>query len=272
MTTVALTETLTVFTLVLGFYFFFKWFKLEKIIYIVLSGVFFAYAGITRPTYQLLFGIFIFIFIVGYPYLRAYKKKLMTSVIALGISSFIIMGSLFYMNHKKFNYIGLTPIMGLNLCNKTVSVLERIPNEHKNVKEVLIKYRNKKLLSESSSHKGYNYIWQKGAISELKTVTSLELVELSNYLKDIHLSLIFKAPRPYFKEVGTAIAYYWLPHIKDESTFGSKTLFVIYVLIHFSLMFIFFLLLCFMLGMVISSFLFKDKCKFFNKMMNFSYF
>lgn len=265
MTTVALTESLTVFTIVFGFYFLFKWFKQGKVLYIGLSAVFFAYAAITRPTYQLIFFVFVFILIMGFPFFKVYKKKFVSSVLAIGISSLIIIGSLFYINYKKFNYIGLTPIIGFNLCNKTVSVLERLPNKYETVKKVLIKHRNKQLIKEFSSHTGHNYIWQKDAIPELKSVTSLEIVDLSNYLKDLHLSLIIKAPRPYFKEVSSAIAGYWLPYIKTESIFGSKILMLIYVLIHFSLMISFFLLLSFLFGNLITSFILKGSYKFFKK-------
>lgn len=265
MTTKAVSESLTVFTLVFGLFFLFKWLKQTKILYIVLSSLLFAYSAITRPTYQLILFVFIFIFIIGFPYFKEYKKKFISSVIAVGISSVIIIGSLFYINYTKFNYFGLTYLIGFNLCNKTVSTIDRLPDEYKLVKSTLIKYRNKKLLEEYSSHKGYNYIWDENAIPDLKADTNLDLADLSDYMKDLNLNLIINSPRRYIKEVGSSMAYHWLPYIKSESFFGSKIVLLVFIFIHFFLIISFFLSLILMFGLVFVSLFYKRKCKIINK-------
>ncbi len=261
-TTLAMSETLTAFLLVYGFFFLFYWLLKEKYLFLILSALFFGYVAITRPTYQIIGVLFVFIFICSLPILKVYKKKMLYSILAIGMISSIFVGSIIYNNYQKFNFVGVTPLFGFNLSTKTTFVIDRLPEKYAEVKDILIYYRNKDFL-ETSDHNARMYIWD--AIPDLEKATGLDLSELSNYMKELNLDLIKRAPQPYMREVGASIASYWLPYVQVESFFGMKILQFIYVLIHFIVFGGFFLLLVFMMGLIFVSIFFKNQFQFFEK-------
>lgn len=262
MITSASTELLTTFSLVLCIYFWFLWLTKRNLVFAILSTIFGGYAAITRPTYQLLFFIFLFIFITLFPLIKQYRKFFFKFLVIFGIGSFMIIGSLIYTNNQKFGYKGLTPLFGFNLSTKTVPVIDFIPDSEFEIKQVLLKYRNDDLLNESS-HKAYNFIW--GAIPELKETTQLDMAELSNKMKDINLDLIIKKPMSYAREVGHSTASFWLPYKEKDSTFEMGSLEIIFSFIHFVLMGVYFLLLISLVGYIVSNFFIKGSYTLFDE-------
>ena len=140
-----LSETLTEAILVAAFVSFIFWHLTKRTIWILLSAASIGYAGLTRPTYQLLALAVVGWFVVArllLPMIQSRWRDLAKASLILVTSSILIIGGYAYFNYRSFGYFGITPILGLSLSQKTVHVLERLPDEHALVREVLIKARN----------------------------------------------------------------------------------------------------------------------------------
>jgi len=208
-----MSENFTTFTLVIGFVFFIKGFLSKNNIYLILSGLFWGFSALIRPTFQLLvFPILLVIFL----YLFIYEKKGigLTIINTIKQSIFLLIGFIFLIvlnssfNHIYFNYFGVTPMLGVTLSTRTVYFVEDLPDNYKKERHVLVKLRDRSLV-RGSSHTGLVSI--DVAIPELMDSTKLNFGQLSKHLEKINLLLIINSPMKYLKSVGIAGVTYWFP-------------------------------------------------------------
>lgn len=233
-----LTETFTTFFLVTGAVMLFWWFKNGKILTIIIAGIALALSALVRPTYQFLFIVLSGLFLISLFLLRIERKKLILAVTSIFLSSCLILGGFSLYNRQHFHYFGLTPMLGFNLSTRTVRVIERLPDQYADVRELLIKSRDSDLIARNSSHTGVMYIWQ--TIPDLQRLTGLNKVDLSNYMLRLNLILIEKAPLEYIVEVTKSIATYWLPSSTDISNFNSRAIQLLWIVVHFTVVTYFF--------------------------------
>jgi hypothetical protein len=233
-----LTETFTTFFLVVGTVTLFWWFKNGKTLAIILSGVAFALSALVRPTYQFLFIMLSRVFLIFLLFLHTERKKIIFATISIFLSSCIVLGGFSLYNHQHFNYFGLSPMLGFNLSTKTVRVIERLPDEYKGVRDLLINSRNSDLIANNSSHTGVMFIWQ--TIPDLQRLTGLNKVDLSNYMLKLNLLLIRQAPLEYIVEITKSLSTYWLPSSTDISNFNSRTIQLLWITVHFAVITVFF--------------------------------
>jgi len=243
-----LTETFTTFFLVVGTVTLFWWFKNGKKLAIILSGMSFAFSALIRPTYQFLFIVLGGIFLISLLFLHAERKKIVLAIISLFLSSCLVLGGFSLYNRQHFHYFGLTPMLGFNLSTRTVRVIERLPDQYKDVRELLIKSRDSDLIARNSSHTGGMYIWQ--TIPDLQRITGLNKVDLSNYMLRLNLILIEKAPLEYIVEVTKSIATYWLPSSTDISNFNSRAIQLLWTVVHFVIVTSFFVVFFLVLSLL----------------------
>ena len=230
-----LTENLTEAMLVTGFVSFVFWFLDKRGIWIFVSTLTVGYAALTRPMYQLLA-----LAMVGYLLTVTFLfdwtpmkwRDAIKGCLILLSGSTILVGGYSYVNYRSFGYFGITPVLGLALSQKTPRVLERLPDEYALVREALIRGRNLKVLT-SPEHTGYDYIHI--AVPELSKITGLHGVQLSNYMLRINLLLIQKAPLQYLLEVVWAFGYYWFPSSTDLANMNSRSVQLLWAVIHFLL-------------------------------------
>jgi hypothetical protein len=228
-------ESLAELMIVAGFASFIFWCLNKRLIWILISAITIGYAGLARPTYQ-----FLALAMVGCALLTNAVldwpplswKDVMKGSLILILGSVLIVGGYAYLNYKSLGYFGITPKLGLTLSLKTVRFIERLPNEYAAIKEILIKARSAALVEESS-HTGYTYIWP--AVPELSRVTGRDYQQLSDYMLQINLLLIQKAPLNYLQEVAWAFASYWFPPAGELSNFNSHFLQALWAIIHFCL-------------------------------------
>jgi hypothetical protein len=116
-------------------------------------------------------------------------------------------------------------------------VLERLPDQYGPLRDMLIKYRTEELASLNSSHRGEMYIWR--ALPELKKRTGMDMAELDGRMLELNLRLIRSAPLTYLEEVAHAFSSYWFSASTGLSNFDSRSLQLIWSLIHFALLFLF---------------------------------
>jgi len=253
MTAYVLTEALTEFFLVIGAVMLLFWLDRGsssiRVLFLVVSGVAFGLLALVRPSYQLLFVVLAVIMLLLYRLVRAEKRKWLLAMTVTFIVPLLIIGGYYAYNYNKFGYFGLTPSFGFHLSTKTARVVERLPDEYAEVREVLVRNRDIILVERNGRHTGENYIWL--AVPELERITGLDKPGLSNYLLRLNLILIKQAPLYYLKDVTSAASLYWFPTTTRLSNFNSRSIQLLWSVIHFIVISIYFmvvfLLACFIL-------------------------
>lgn len=235
-----LSETFTTFFLVSGTVALFWWFKNGNALAIIMTGMAFAFSALIRPTYQLLFIALIGALLIALLFFYKERKKIISAVISIFLSSCIVLGGFSLYNRQHFHYLGISPMLGFNLSTKTVRVIERLPDKYKDVRELLIRSRDSDLIKNNSSHTGGMYIWQ--TIPDLQRLTGLNKIDLSNYMLRVNLLLIQQAPLEYVTEVTRSLATYWLPASTDVSNFNSRTIQLLWMTVHFAVTAVFILI------------------------------
>jgi len=248
-----LTETLTEFMLSAGFVGLVFWFLRRSTIWLVLSALAIAYSALSRPTYQALAlamtgCLFLIPFLLRSVRIR-YRDVAKAST-ALICVSIVLVGGCSFVNYVKFDYFGITPMLGFNLSTKTVRVIERLPDEHAPVREFLIRVRDTALVQDST-HTGVMYIWMDNVIPELTEITGLQKAQLSNYMLKINLLLIAKAPLEYLADVFRVLLLYWFPSTTQLANMSSRYVQLLWAVIHFGLIGVFFLQLVMLVGAVV---------------------
>ena len=230
-----------------------------KTVPLIISGLAFGFAAVVKPTYQLLFVLLSGIIFLILHFERVNRKKQLLSTLAFFAVPLLIIGGLYAYNYHKFNYIGLTPSFGFHFCTKTARVVERLPDEYAEVREVLVSNRDTILVERHGRHTGENYIWL--ARPELERITGLDKPGLSKYLTKMNLVLIKKAPLQYLKEVASAMTLYWFPLTTSVSNFDSRSLQLLWSFMHFMVIFVFFLIAVLFAGLVLLRWFLPDEAR-----------
>jgi hypothetical protein len=229
-----LAENLTEAMLVAAFASFVFWYLNRSLVWILISAASIGYAALTRPTYQLLaLAVAVWLVMAHFQFPTAlirWRAVAQASFILI-FGSILIVGGYAYSNYRSFGYFGITPILGLSLSQKTVHVIERLPDEYATVRETLIKARNAEWLASSGT--GVQYILT--AIPELTSITGLDWVGISQYMLKLDLLLIQKAPLTYLLEVLRAFNSYSFPSSRELANFGSRSLQFVWAMLHFIL-------------------------------------
>jgi 4-amino-4-deoxy-L-arabinose transferase-like glycosyltransferase len=231
---ILMTENLTQFLLILALTSLIRWFRQGKSRWVIVSALAIAYAGLVRPTYQL-FALIIAgcLLLISLLHLTNFQlSKLVKASLILVTASVLIIGGYSSLNYYKFGYFGLTPLLGFNLSSKTVRVVERLPDEYADVREMLVSERDKHLISRGNSHTGRIYIWYVG-IEGIQEKTKLSKAEASKYMLRLNLLLIRKAPFEYLMAVGESMVGYWFPNDEGLANMNSRVLQSVWALFHF---------------------------------------
>jgi hypothetical protein len=236
-----MTENLAQFTLAAGLTGLVMWFASRRLSWLVGASLAFAVAGLTRPTYQLL-AIAIGGVLVLLPSLcrrlGLLYRDAVTGAVVLALGSIVILGGLCLRNQVTFGYFGVAPTFGLHLSTKTMSFVERLPDEYAVAREILVRERDKLLTRPGGTHEGTQTIWH--AREELSKALGLNTPELSAYLVKMNMRLIAKAPLEYLHEVGRAYAAYWFPATGPLAAMNSPVLRWSWVLLHLIVLAVFF--------------------------------
>jgi hypothetical protein len=229
-----LSENLAELMLVTGVVSLIFWYPSKKMMWIVISAVTFGYAGLTRPTYQvvgLALAGYIFIGCSLFRWFSVRWKDAIFASIGLIFGSVLIVGGYALHNYKKFGYFDVTiPKLGLTLSTKTWRFIERLPDEHAALKAVLIEHRNAQLLGSNEASMS---IW--AAVPELQKVTGLDYSQLSTHMLHLNLQLIQEAPLLYLQEVVYAFGTYWFPSSGSLANLNSRLAQLVWGILHFVL-------------------------------------
>jgi len=234
-----LAENLTEFMLAVSFSSLVFWLSLGRSVWLLLAVFALAFSALTRPTYQLL-PLVLSAFVVIAPKFFRWPRR--TSVIAIAI--LLIAPMLFVFgyaltNYEKFGFFGISPMVGVHLSTRTSRVVERLPDEYAQVREILIKARDADLVEKGGLHDGYGYLQKSGVLAEVAQATGLKGAELARYLVGINLMLIRSAPQEYLSEVAQAFSTFWFPASTNLANMSSRSIQLLWSVLHFVLMFVF---------------------------------
>lgn len=249
-----LTESLTQFLLVIGFGSLCLWLADGNRPLLLVSGICLALAAVARPTFLVLFLFIMAVLFLLVRIFRPFAKRFTVAAVTIFLLTVIFVSAANLNYYRSFGYVGLSSKTGLHLSNKTVRYIERLPDEYNDVKEILIKYRDRRLTDPESDHLGYDYMIK--AEKELCEVTGLDAEELSKYLTRMNIELIRRAPLLYLQDVGFAMTTYWFPYSTELSNFDSKSVQLISGALHFVIVALFFIFslifVCFAVPMLFS--------------------
>jgi len=245
-----MSENLTQFCIIVAITSLIWWFGNRRTIWLIISALAIAYSGLVRPTYQV-FALIIAGWILLLPLLYQrvnlqWAQAVKASVI-LVLVSILILGGYSFLNYRKFGYFGITPLLGFNLCTKTVPFVERLPDQYADVREMLINARDQQLTKRGSSHTGVQYIWSIRPRG-IQEKTGLTKAEASKFMLRLNLLLIRKAPLEYLNEVAESATRYWFPANRGLSNMGSRFLQTIWTTTHFLILGFFALQLVVLVG------------------------
>ena len=233
-----LTETPTAFCLSIGIAGLLLYIKDGKLLWLIPSSVLLAFSAWVRPTYQYL-SLTLVVFLLVIYFLKYFDstthRRLLVSSLVLTIGYFVIVGGYLAYNRANFGFTGLSPIAGFNLTTRTVRFVDKLPDEYAVEREILVKYRDRRLVipNDYPIHTGYVYIWSTGAIPELMDATGLSFVELSQRLQSANIGLIIDNPLEYLIEVSHGLTRYWFP--VGGIGLNSKITTLIWLIVHYSI-------------------------------------
>lgn len=207
-----MTENLAQLLLVAGFAALVFGHRDTRLLWWALAGIAFSSSALVRPVYQFLpLGIAGFLLVRGSlgegraaERRRSVIASLIIVVIWAGVS-----GAYAAHNRWRFGWFGIAPSTGLHLTTRTVSLLDRVPDEYAVVREILIRARDEELIRRGGTHTGSQAIW--AAREQLEAVTGLAMPELSAMLVRMNVAVIRRAPLEYAKEVARSLPVYWFP-------------------------------------------------------------
>ena len=228
-----------------------------------LAGIFCALAALARPTFQALSPLLLIVLLAVLAPQGLKKLSLARSLkVAVGllVPFLALVVGWSSLNYLRFGYFGLTYLFGFNLSTRTVRVIERLPDSSADIRDTLIKYRDRALLGRGGSHSGLMYIWK--ARRELQEVTGTNRFELSKQMERINYWLILHAPLEYLAAVGRASVAFWFPTASNLCFGRSKLLQLIWSALQLLVNAVFLLsplVIAFKLGLVLPSHIPKQK-------------
>lgn len=222
-----------------------RWLVDRLVAFAWLAGLFAAMAFLVRPVYLLLgpATAILVLFASG-------RKRRLQAAAALALPSLLFCGGFVGVNYAKFGYLGLTPKSGFMLFTRTLDVLERIPDDHAQLRELLIRNRDRSLTKRDSSHTGTQFMWE-GGLDELVSTTGKSKAQLAPEMLKVNLGLIRGAPLHYLHTVAGTTVECWFPSPTALSELGLPILHLVWVVMQFTLLALYALALCYSVAMLV---------------------
>ena len=234
-----MTENLAQFMLVTGLACLAAWCVNGRFLFLVISALAFGYSALTRPAYQALALVLALSLLV----LRGSSPRATGDLLKAGLTliggTALVLGLMAWNNYRSVGYFGVVPTAGLHLSTKTMSFVERLPENYAAVREILIRERDAQLVKRGGTHTGTQTIWS--ARDEIAAMTGLSKPELSRYLLRMNYTLIRRAPIEYLREVARSMATYWFPAGGSLASFDLSVLRWLWTLAHVAMIGAFFL-------------------------------
>jgi hypothetical protein len=244
-----MTENLTQFLLVCGYASMVMWFATRQQPWALAAGTALSACAIVRPVYQLLVPalcVGLMILDLASRPIGNRRRNCRSAVAVMLLAWTLLVGGVAAFNKARFGWFGIGPSAGFHLSTKTMTFVERLPDEYADVREILIRERDAQLVKRGGTHTGTQTIW--GAQRELEQATGLSMPELSGFLLRMNLVLIRRAPVEYLAEVARSSVTYWLPASGTLAAMDVTVLRWAWALLHATLVVVFGIELAMLLG------------------------
>lgn len=205
-----MTETSTLFVLILTFWFMLKYNVLEinsSILKLILLSILCACLYLIRPMFiyiPMLLAIFFTFKNFKQDYKKAFSKSLI--IVVLPIMAFYSWSSL---NEKNIGVFGSTYYLGINLSQNATTFFEKAPEDDALIRDIFVKHRDSIKINEPD--RLAMSVWF--AYDELIEKTELSPPELSTKLGEISKYLFKKYPELYFKQVFISWKDFWTDYM-----------------------------------------------------------
>ncbi len=244
-----MTETLAQFTLVAGLVCLVFGVTNGSRWLLVLSALAFGASALTRPAFQLLAPALAATLLAFARLCRdralSVRRAVAASVVLIA-GTVALVGAAASANYSRVGYFGLTPSLGFHLSTKTMTFVERLPDEYATVREILVRERDREITRRGGLHTGTQTIW--AARPELMAATGLSKPDLSAYLVKMNLALIRTAPMEYLQDVARSLAGYWFPPAGQLASLDSAAARALWTLLHVAIVGVFALQLIVLAG------------------------
>lgn len=202
-----LTETLTLFFVLLTFWFIEKFNILKSntsIKYYFFLSIILSCLYLIRPMF-IYFPIGLFIFYLVKNFHFGFKRIILKASILLILPLFSYY-SWCSLNEKNIGYFTSSYFIGMNLSQTAIPFFEKAPDEDKLIRDIVIKHRelNPKYKSDKKNPMAVWHAWK-----ELSDETKLSPPDLSNELGRISLNLFKQHPDLYLKQVFISWKDFW---------------------------------------------------------------
>ena len=238
----ALSETLSEFLVVLTVASLAAWLITQRSSLMVAFGLAATGAAFTRPTFQALTAILWVCVFACYwlGYLRQISlRTLLVWAAATMLLSFGAQGAYALFNYEKFGYLGMSSYPPYGLSTKVEGVLESIPPRDADVRDILVRHRDRLLVDPNYDHTGQDYIYR--AMPDLVGYYGGDRMRALRKIQELSLYLIKARPMSYLNECVKAAAVYWMPTDGPLSGAGSNARRGIWALTEFAIIGLFFL-------------------------------
>ncbi len=228
-----MTENLAQTALVVGLFALVHGHTTGRVGWTLAASAAFALGALTRPAYQALgFVLAVCVLVAARGATRddGATRRAWTSAVALALGFAVLVGAYASFNKRRFGYFGVTFSIGFHLSTKTMGFVERLPDEHAVVREILIRERDRQLTQRGGYHTTTQTIWS--VRDELQAATGLSRPKLARHLLRLNLFLIGKAPLEYLQEVARSAAVYWFPAATRPASFGARVFRWAWVALH----------------------------------------
>jgi hypothetical protein len=227
-----MTESLAQFALAAGFASLVLWRHSGHLIWVLVGGLALAFCAIVRPVYQLLSPTIAAALVVSTlasrP--RVGGPRHIAAAAMLLLAWLMVVGGMAAYNSVRFGWFGVAPSAGFHLSTKTMAFVERLPDEYRLVREILVRARDAELIQRGGTHTGTQAVWR--AQDDLERATGLTMPALSGYLVRMNLELIRRAPMDYLQEVARSASSFWFPASGRLAAMDSTALRLLWAGLH----------------------------------------
>jgi len=180
--------------------------KRETILTCIFLGILSSLAALAKPLFQFL--PLLFSILLAFYFFRADRRisAAVSRFVPVIIPAILLLGSWSWFNYSKAGYFGISTQMGMGLMNHTGAFIEDAPAEYGMIKEIFIKYRQKRIKETGQSYGAVHL-----AKEELMEKTGQNYVELNRTLCRLSFSLIKSNPGAYLKSAAQAFIRFWRP-------------------------------------------------------------
>jgi hypothetical protein len=207
-----LSEGLTELFLIVAFALLVQWLVTGYSAYVVGCSAAAVGAGFVRPTYlplAILLGIGALVCAaVGWP-ARPRIKALVQGAVLCALISIVAFGAWVAFNGVHFGYWGMTALGPYSMSTKTATFVEDLPERYADLREVLVRHRDRFIAEHFTDHTGQNYIYR--AMPEVRALYGNDERKALQALEDANLYLILHKPMSYLIEFRKVLPVYWTP-------------------------------------------------------------